>query len=49
MDRFRFASERRGGTYAHNGENEQSGREADGIEESVNNENVDKENRERNT
>jgi hypothetical protein len=36
MNRFRFASERRGGNYAHNGENEQNGHEADGNEESVN-------------
>jgi hypothetical protein len=42
MNRFRFASEkRRGGTYAHNGEDEQNGHEAEGNEESV-----DKENRE---
>jgi hypothetical protein len=40
MNRFRFASERRGGTYGHNGENEQNGREADGIEESVDEENT---------
>ena len=49
MNRFSLASEKRGGSYAHNGENEQNGREADGIEESVNNENVDKENKEHNT
>jgi hypothetical protein len=46
MNRFSLASEKRGGTYAHNSEDEQIGREADGIEESVDNENVDKENRE---
>jgi hypothetical protein len=48
MNRFRFASERRGGRYAHNGKNEDR-HKANGNEESVNNENVDKENRERNT
>jgi hypothetical protein len=41
VNRFRFASERRGGKYAHNGENEQNGREADGIEESVDKENTE--------
>ena len=49
MNRFSLASEKRGGTYAHNSEDEQNGREAEGNEESVDNENVDKENREHNT
>jgi hypothetical protein len=41
MNRFSLASEKRGGTYAHNSENEQNGREADGIEESVDKENTE--------
>jgi hypothetical protein len=49
MNRFSLASEKRGGTYAHNSEDEQIGHKAEGNEESVNNENVDKENREHNT
>jgi hypothetical protein len=49
MNGFRFASERRGGRYAHNGKNEDR-HEADGKEESVDKENIkeniDNENRE---
>jgi hypothetical protein len=44
MKRFRFASERRGGSYAHSGEDEWNGREGSGNEESV-----EKENREHST
>jgi hypothetical protein len=39
MNRFRFASERRGGRYAHNGKNEDR-HEADGREESADKENI---------
>ena len=46
MSRFSLASEKRGGTYAHNSKDEQN---AEGNGESVDNENVDKENREHNT
>jgi hypothetical protein len=35
INRFRFASEKRGGSYAHNGEDEENGHESDGNEESV--------------
>ena len=36
MNRFSLASEKRGGTYAHNSEDEQIGHKAEGNEESVN-------------
>jgi hypothetical protein len=37
MKRFRFASERRGGSYAHSGEDEQNRHEGEGNKESVDN------------
>jgi hypothetical protein len=43
MKRCRFASERRGGSYAHSGEDEQNGHEEDGNEESGGKEKVDNE------
>jgi hypothetical protein len=41
MKCFPFASERRGGNYAHNGENEQSGHKAGGNEENVDKKNTE--------
>jgi hypothetical protein len=48
MKRFRFASERRGGSYAHSGEDEQNGHEGEGDKESVEKGNVDNEDRQYN-